>query len=378
MAKNAAILLQLICILTFNGCGGGDSSPAPANNIQALKEDLGGQIFADTNLSEPAGQSCASCHIAQAGFADPDTDSTRPVSEGAVSGRFGDRNAPTAAYTSLIPVFGTNNAGEFIGGQFVDGRAADLVEQAKAPFLNPLEMANPDEASVIDKIRNSTYAALFEQVYGAGSLNDAATAFDQVADAIAAFERTDAFSPFTSKFDRFLSGQVGLTQQEELGFTWFNGIGQCADCHIPPLFTDHSYSNLGVPKNPDNPFYNMPPAFNPDGAAFVDLGLGVNPAVMSVSENGKFRVPTLRNVALTAPYMHNGVFQTLEQVVNFYNTRDTLPVCPTDTIAPNCWPLPEVPENVDTLRMGNLGLTPEQVADIVAFLQTLTDGYVSP
>ncbi len=377
MFKNISILLLVTGIVFLTGCGGGGSS-STAVDIQVLKTDLGGKIFADTNLSEPAGQSCASCHVAQAGFADPNVDSTNPVSEGAITGRFGSRNAPTAAYTSLIPVFSTNTAGDFIGGQFVDGRATTLAEQAKAPFLNPLEMANPDVASVIDKIRNATYATQFEQVYGAGSLNNPGTAFDQVADAIAAFEATAAFNPFTSKFDYFLAGQVQLTAQERNGFVLFDGKGQCFACHEVPLFTNHTYSNIGVPKNPDNPFYTMPSQYNPAGTAFVDLGLGANPAVLSSSENGKFRVPTLRNVALTAPYIHNGVFQTLDQVVNFYNTRDVLPPCPTDAIQPNCWPLPEVSENVDTLLMGNLGLTQGEVNDIVVFLQTLTDGFVPP
>jgi cytochrome c peroxidase len=377
VANKVPILLQLVFTIILTGCGGGGSS-STAVDIQALKEELGGEIFADTNLSEPAGQSCASCHEAQFGFADPNTDSSNPVSEGAVTGRFGDRNAPTAAYTSFVPAFSINNAGEFVGGLFVDGRAATLVEQAKAPFLNPLEMANPDKASVIAKIRSSAYATLFEQVYGAGSLNDTDTAFDQVADALAAFEGTDEFNPFTSKFDFFLAGQVQLTAQERRGFVLFDGKGQCFACHEVTLFTNNTYSNIGVPKNPDNPFYTMPPVYNPAGAAFVDLGLGANPAVMSPFENGKFRVPTLRNVALTAPYMHNGVFQTLEQVVDFYNTRDVLPVCPTDVVEPNCWPLPEVPDNVDTQSMGNLGLTQGEVDDIVAFLQTLTDGFVPP
>lgn len=377
MAGKASISIQLMCVCLLTACGGGGSGSGSAD-IQTLKAGLGSRIFADTNLSEPAGQSCASCHEAQAGFADPNTDSTRPVSEGAVTGRFGNRNAPTAAYTAFIPPFGINLAGDYVGGQFVDGRAATLPEQAKAPFLNPLEMANPDAASVVDKIRNSNYAALFEQVYGTGSLNNVQTAFDQVADAVAAFERTSVFSPFTSKFDYFLAGQVQFTAQEMRGFILFDGKGLCFSCHESLLFTNHTYSNIGVPKNPDNPFYTMPLQYNPAGPGFVDLGLGANPAVMSIAENGKFRVPTLRNVALTAPYMHNGVFQTLDQVVNFYNSRDVLPVCPTDVIQPGCWPLPEVPVNIDTVLMGNLGLTAAEVSDIVAFLQTLTDGFVPP
>lgn len=378
MVKKAPVVALFTSILLLIGCGGGGSSP-PAVDIQALKEQLGGTIFADTNLSEPVGQSCASCHDAQSGFADPDVDSNNPVSEGAVIGRFGNRNAPTAAYASFTPPFGTNTAGEFIGGQFIDGRASTLAEQAKAPFLNPLEMANADKASVITKIRNSSYATLFEQVYGSGSLNDTDTAYDQLADALAAFQSSDALSPYTSKFDFFLAGQTQLSAQEMRGFNLFDGKGQCFACHElgqHRLFTNHTYSNLGVPKNPDNPFYTMPLQYNPDGNAFVDLGLGANPAVMSTFENGKFRVPTLRNVTLTAPYMHNGIFQTLQQVVDFYNTRDVLPICPTDTIQADCWPVAEVSENIDTQFMGNLGLTQGEVNDIVAFLNTLTDGYV--
>ncbi|MEZ5541775.1 MAG: cytochrome c peroxidase [Pseudomonadota bacterium] len=375
MTRKVKGMALLAALSTVTACGGGGGGPDPAD-LQALKAELGGRIFADTNLSEPAGQACASCHVAQAGFADPDTDSTRPVSEGAVAGRFGNRNAPTVAYASLTPVFGTIAAGEYVGGQFVDGRAATLEQQAMAPFLNPLEMANPDKSSVIDKIRAAGYAALFEQVYGAASLDDAEAAFDRVADALAAFESTPALSPFTSKFDYFLAGQAQLTAQERRGFILFDGKGLCFTCHESPLFTNHAYSNIGVPKNPDNPFYTMPPEFNPAGTAFVDLGLGLNPTVLSTAENGKFRVPTLRNVALTAPYMHNGVFQTLDQVVNFYNTRDVLPACPTDSIQQDCWPQPEVAENMDTLSTGNLGLTPSEVSDLVAFLNTLTDGYV--
>jgi len=146
--------------------------------------------------------------------------------------------------------------------------------------------------------------------------------------------------------------------------------GLCAECHPsgpgpnqePPLFTDFTYDNLGVPKNPENPYYYLPKSLNPDGEQFVDLGLGS--IVEKLEENGKFRVPTLRNVAVTAPYMHNGVFKTLRQVVVFYNTRDVGP-----------WPAPEVPQNVNREELGDLGLAEQEVDAIVAFLRTLTDGY---
>lgn len=351
MIKFPPVLLALLIPLALTGC----------------KDKLGERIFFDTNLSSPPGQACASCHDPEAGFADPDA--TLPVSQGAHPDRFGSRNAPTAAYAAFAPAFHYEEGSQrYLGGQFIDGRALDLTEQAKVPLLNPLEMANPDKASVIEKIRNADYAWMFERVYGKGSLNDVETAFDQVADALAAFQQTETVSPFSSKFDAFTAGKVQLSEQEMRGFQLFDGKAQCAICHLGNLFTDYSYRNIGTPRNPDNPFYTLPPEFNPDGEAFVDLGLGANPEVMSVLENGKFKVPTLRNVALTGPYMHNGVFQTLEEVVDFYNTRDIDPK----------WAPPEVSDNMEVELMGNLGLTPDEVADIVAFLGTLSDGYVLP
>lgn len=164
----------------------------------------------------------------------------------------------------------------------------------------------------------------------------------------------------------------------------------CASCHEPavgfadpdrdvPVSRGVHINRFGNRNTPTIAYAALAPEFNPDGAAFVDLGLGSNPRVLLPQEHGKFKVPTLRNVAITPPYMHNGVFQTLEEVVDFYNTRDVLPQCdPMGNPGVDCWPAPEVAENVETQRMGNLGLTPGQVADIVAFLQTLTDGFVPP
>ncbi len=385
------LLLSVITVLamipgvTACGGGGGQPTPDPAPPVEpppsadplALKQILGSLLFFDTNLSTPPGQSCATCHDPDAGFADPD--SQVPVSQGVHPDRFGNRNTPTVTYAALTPEFRMITSQNFIGGQFLDGRAATLVEQAKQPFLNPLEMANPDEQTVVQAVHAADYADLFEEVYGEGSLDSIETAYNQIADALAAFQSSDEIIPFTSKFDAFLAGQVELTEQESRGFQLFDGKAQCFSCHIAPLFTDHTYSNIGVPKNPDNPFYDLPPEFNPDGADFVDLGLAANPNVLLVSENGKFKVPTLRNVAITPPYMHNGVFQTLEEVVNFYNTRDVLPQCSqAGTPGIDCWPAPEVADNVELLLMGNLGLTPQEVAAIVAFLQTMTDGFGTP
>ena len=345
------------------------------------KERLGEFLYFDSDLSEPGGQSCASCHAPEAGFIDPDTD--LPVSQGVLpKNRFGNRNSPSAAYAMFSPIFHfEEEEGLWIGGQFWDGRATGevlgdpLADQALGPFVNILEMNNPNKLVVINKIKRADYADLFEQVWGEGSLDDVEAAYDQVALSIAAFERTSLFAPFSSKYDYYLAGNDVLTGKELRGLALFEdeNKGKCALCHIsqpgpdgsPPLFTDFTYDNLGVPKNPDNPFYDLPPALNPDGEDFVDYGLG---GVLGLPEEmGKFKVMTLRNIAITPPYMHNGVFSTLHEVVDFYNTRDL-----------GGWPPPEVPENVNQEELGNLGLTEAEVDTIVAFLETLTDGYVPP
>ena len=147
--------------------------------------------------------------------------------------------------------------------------------------------------------------------------------------------------------------------------------GKCANCHlIDPdpkfgkvLFTDFTYDNIGVPKNPFNPFYKMPMEINPEGPAFIDYGLAKT--THDPKNNGQIKVPTLSNVAVTVPYIHNGVFGTLEEVVHFYNARDIDP-----TIAP-----PEVTGNVNEEELGNLKLAPGEERALVAFLKTLTDGY---
>lgn len=329
-----------------------------------LEQQLGKLLYFDEGLSNPVGQSCASCHLPTAGFADPDQE--LPVSEGIVPGRFGGRNAPSAAYAAFSPDFGLDpSSGLYTGGQFWDGRAANLEEQAKGPFLNPVEMNNTMEG-VVKQVRNSNYAWLFKLVYGFHSLDNVASAYDLVAKAIASFERTVLLNQFTSKYDYYLKGKVKLTATEKRGLELFNGKGNCAACHpsesadgiTPPMFTDFTYDNLGVPPNMAYPFYSMVPS------PYPDLGLGNT--VGKPAENGKFKVMSLRNIAKTAPYSHNGYFKTLKEIVHFYNTRDIL-----------YWPTPDVPETVNHNELGNLGLTAREEDDIVAFLKTLSDGYYS-
>ncbi len=377
-------------------------------------EELGKRLFFDTNLSEPQGQSCAVCHTQQAGWAGPDEEinNTRSVYEGALKGRFGNRRPPTAAYAGDSPVLHIDEEGTFVGGMFWDGRASGeqlgdpLAEQAMGPFLNPLEQNIPDKKSVIIKVRDSGYVELFEEVWGPGSLDaekDVDGTFERIARSIAAYERSAEVNPFNSKFDDFWKKtqakgldvesidesnwkkfkNMGLDDDELKGLMLFNTKGLCFMCHVlssengnPPLFTDFTYDNLGVPKNPDNPFYTMDKKWNPDGKKWVDKGLGgylegTEKYAEYAKENyGKHKVPTLRNVDLrpkqgfVKAFMHNGCFKTLKEVVRFYNTRDR---------AEENWPPPEISENVNKDELGDLGLTPEEEDAIVLFMRTLSD-----
>jgi cytochrome c peroxidase len=338
------------------------------------KQSLGKQIFFDANLSTPPGQACADCHDPEAGFADPD--SSLPASRGVLPGRFGNRNDMPAAYAGFSPEFHYDEDEElYVGGQFWDGRAADLKEQAKGPFLNPLEMANPDEKAVVEKLRRSQYAGLFREVFGASALDDVTKAYDFAAQALADYEMSAEVNRFSSKFDLYVAGKVKLTEQEQRGRELFDDEekGNCAACHPSEpgpyadyaLFTDYTYDNLGVPKNPASPYLYLPKSLNPDGTGYIDRGLGA--VINKQSEMGKFKVPSLRNIAITAPYMHNGVFNTLQEVMAFYNTRDVGP-----------WPAPEVAANVNRDELGDLKLTQQEIDDIVAFLHTLTDDWVQP
>jgi len=347
-------------------------------------ETLGQSLFFDRNLSQPAGVACASCHSSTVGWTGSDqaVNLTGVAYPGAVDTRFGNRKPPTAAYAGDSPILHyVDSTTGWVGGMFWDGRATGatlgdpLAEQAQGPFLNPLEMNNPSATAVVAKVRVSNYAPLFKRVWGRGIFNHTNSAYVAIARSIAAFERSPKVSAYSSKYDAYLAGRATLTKAEKNGMKLFTGKANCSNCHVPPQFTDYSYDNLGIPKNPLNPFYSEPGP-NPLGAAWVDLGLGgyLKSASFAASvyepQLGKFKVPTLRNVAklpyptFVKAYGHNGYFKSLWAVVHFYNTRDVMP-----------WPAPEVAANVNTTELGNLGLTRHQENDIVAFLGTLSDGY---
>jgi cytochrome c peroxidase len=342
---------------------------------RATPAQLGALVFADTSLSRPAGQGCADCHAANTMFRDPESD--RSTSMGAVAGRFGARNAPSAMYARFVPPLHYDAAAHgWVGGLFWDGRASSLEQQAGMPMLHPLEMNNPDKAGVVAAIRRTSYAGRFRDVYGPDALDDVDAAFGHVTEVLAAYERTAEFAPFSSKYDRYLAGQATLLPEEQRGLAIFEDPrrGNCASCHpsrpgadgAPPQFTTFGYANLGIPRYGNSKFFAQPPPFNPDGDRYIDHGLMTT--VGDPAQDGKFRIPTLRNVARTAPYGHNGYFENLQYMVDFLATRDVGSADPAVHWAP-----PEVPATVDREHVGHLGLSPRDIDDVVAFLGTLTD-----
>lgn len=421
-----------------------DPAPAPAPGDIVT---LGKAIFFDANLSANGAQSCASCHAPSVGYTGPESqvNASAAVYPGAIDGRFGNRKPPAAAYAGDSPDLYYDEAkGAWAGGMFWDGRATGgtlgdpLAEQAQGPFLNPLEQAMPEAGTVCIGVANSAYASLFKNVWGPTSLdcvNDVEGAYERIARSIAAYERSSEVNPFSSKFDLFwdkakrarkdvtkirfgnnrdpyrwqVYRSLGLTDTELQGLAAFNDPNRanCAACHTLapgpagyPLFTDFSYHNLGVPKNLANPFYLMPPEWNPDGENWVDYGLGgylknagYAPTVYE-PEMGKFKVPTLRNVdlrpspGLVKAYAHNGYFKSLPDIILFYAWRGMEGGCGmggggmggggmgcggmgAGGMGGVMFPEPEVNQNLAPLKMVNM----MDRSNLLAFLKTLSDGY---
>jgi cytochrome c peroxidase len=317
-------------------------------------------------------------------------------------------------------------------------------EQAQGPPTNPVEMGLPDSACLAYRLSKAPYRKLFETVWGSESFavqwpkeiegvcstpapatvsdpypvhlsvadrQRADEVYDHFGLAAAAYEASPEVSPFTSKFDYVQAGKAQFTAPEAKGYELFRGKAGCNQCHRDggpgeePLFTDFTASNLGVPKNPGLQIYyeGLPDqhGYSPNlaGQAYLDKGVGtflltlqsdsgqLNPNTkwigLATKFDGKFQVPTLRNVDMrpgpdfVKAYMHNGYFKSLKEVVHFYNTRDLLPRCkagdPGEKVT--CWPAPENPAGVNKRQLGNLKLTDQEEGDLVAFLKTLTDSY---
>lgn len=347
--------------------------------MQSKKVLLGQQLFFDTNLSKQRTQSCATCHAPDQGFTDHRGQGVAAAASLGDDGKsLGDRNAPSAAYAAFTPPFYQNKDGHYVGGQFWDGRANTLADQAAGPPLNPVEMGMPDKASIVARLQESlSYQAQFKAIYGRDIFAKPDTAYAAMTDAIAAFEGTDFFAPFDSKYDRYLRGEYELTAQEELGRTLFfsQQFTNCNQCHqLRPTpgskdetFSNYEYHNIGVPENTALRTIN--------GVISKDTGLFNHPAITDETQKGKFKTPTLRNVAVTAPYMHNGVFKDLRTVVLFYNKYNSR--SDKRQINPETgqrFAAPEVPENLSLTELEHgPALTDKRIDALVAFLKTLTD-----
>lgn len=389
-------LFPLFVAALLSACGGGGSDTTPAPQpvlLSSLSQGaaLGEKIFNDVSLSASGKQSCASCH-------NPDhahgPDNGLAVQLGGPQGDVaGFRAAPSLRYMQRTPAFHFEADGTPVGGFNRDGRARSLQEQAERPFLAPHEMANASKADVVARMRGAAYANEFRALFGDAIFDNAEQAFSRIGFALQQFQNEDPrFQPFDSKYDLFLAGKVMLSDVELRGLALFNNPakGNCAACHTSgrgadgsaPLFTDFSYDNLGVPRNT-----RIAATADP---AYFDLGLcGPDRTDLSARQDlcGAFKVPTLRNVATRQVFFHNGVFTSLTDVLRFYVRRDTNPgewyPVGADGVVQKFNDLPpQLRGNVNTSEAPynrQPGMAPAlseaEIADVVQFLGTLTDGY---
>ena len=307
--------------------------------------------------------------------------------------RQGARSAPSIRYLATNKAFAFAADGTPTGGFFWDGRASSLQDQAGGPFLNEREMANGSKAEVIGRLAAAAYAGEFKRVFGGTILDDVDGAFQRMTLALQQYQLEDGdFRPYSSQYDAFLRGQASLGAQELRGLALFNNPakGNCIACHPSgrgadgslPLFTDFSYDSLGVPRNPE--------LAQNDDPGFYDLGLCARDGgdlAARADLCGKFKVPSLRNVAQRRAYFHNGRFKTLKEVLTFYVQRDThpekwFPVNPDGSVQKfNDLParyqanvnMTEGPYN---RKPGDApALSDSEIDDVIAFLKTLNDGF---
>lgn len=452
--RTAALAVAGASTACGGGSAGGDPPGGAAGGDASSLAAAGAALFFDKSLSASGRQSCATCHVPSRAFtADPAIDHGLPVSLGGADLDLpGFRNAPSLTYASYTPAFFVAPGNVPTGGFFRDGRSASLAEQAEEPFITPFEMANANAAEVVRRLeRSPDTLAKFEAAYGAGPLADPVRALADIGRAVAAYEETAAFHPFSSKYDYWLAGEAQLTPPEAKGLALFNdpGKGNCNACHVShpeeysshALFTDFTYDNIGVPRNwripanspnPVSPIDGVPlnyipaPVDVPADAeyGYYDLGLcgPFGPASVDLQPRpalsattgycGLFKVPSLRNAAITAPYFHNGVFDTLRQAIEWYVTRDINnntgnnptpvaagpqgnPYAPAGSFytaadgSPDRYEYNDLPVRYDAnVNIGEVPYTPpsaaggqaptltsDEIDDIVAFLCTLTDGY---
>jgi cytochrome c peroxidase len=398
----------------------------PVAPLSAMAQ-LGKEVFYDASLSSSGKLSCSSCHSPEHAYGPP---IDGPVMFGGPTlSRQGARAVPSLTYLERQPGFSigpeeeendqplgfaqkaalaqqstrtsktatqtAQSAANIVpqGGQFWDGRADTLQDQALIPLRDPREMDGGSVEIVAAKLRDASYAKHFTELFGESILGTPQLLVSEAMFAVSRYQIEEpSFHPYTSKFDYWLEGKARLSASEMRGYDLFNNPDKanCAGCHVdqpskdglPPLFTDHQFEALGAPRN-------MALADTKDPNYF-DLGV-CGPTRTDIADQtqycGMFLTPTLRNTATRHAFLHNGVFHTLQEVLDFYNFRDTNP----EKVYPRAaddsvQKLNDIPAqyhaNVDVNDPPfnrHLGETPamttQEEADIIAFLQTLTDGY---
>jgi cytochrome c peroxidase len=365
-------------------------SAAPSARVDDTRVELGRAIFFDANLSVPPGTSCASCHDPSRGFAG-NHGSTSGVALGSRPGHFAKRNTPSVLYLRFVRKFHLHweedaPLVDAFGGFFWDGRTDSLAELVAQPLLNADEMNAGSVESAAQTIAARPYAAAFAREM-AVDLADPPAVLRALGDALAAYMLSPAMSPFTSKYDDYVRGRVSLSEQEARGLALFkdSSKGGCSACHKMndrspdperSLFTDYGFDAVGVPRNRRLSATR--------DAAYYDLGLcehaGADYKEKTDEFCGRFRTPSLRNVAVRTSFMHNGAFSSLRDVVAFYATRgtaprrwygrgpefDDLPAKYRDNVNVDKAPYSRHPGETPPLDGG-------EIDAIVAFLGTLTD-----
>ncbi|WP_310460609.1 cytochrome c peroxidase [Sphaerotilus sp.] len=368
----------------------GATTPLPLQT--PTRVTVGEQAFNDKSLSAAGNLACASCHTTATAHADP-AGTFLPLG-GPGLNQQGSRSSPSLAYLATNKPFRLDVEGRPHGGFFWDGRSNTLRDQAGGPLLNPTEMANTSMDEVVARLARAPYFADFTRLYKVAPNASNTVLFDTLRLALATYETGDTdYQRFNSKFDRVLDGKARFSVAEARGLGVFNDArkGNCASCHTSavgadgsrPLFTNFTYHALGLPRNKAIQA-NRDPNFH-------DLGV-CGPTRTDLTHRvdlcGKFKVPTLRNIALTGPYFHNATASTLEQAISFYATRDTDPArwYPLVNQRPdrfNDMPLGFRGNVTQTPPFGTLPgnkprLTQQDTADLAAFLRTLTDDVNAP
>ena len=358
------------------------SSYALADQVTKKELDykaLGEVLFFDKSISFNKTQSCSTCHSPDTAFVDQRKNSANQmVSEGDNPHLHGNRNANTALYAMFSPNFHFDKKiQDYVGGQFWDGRAKDLAEQAGGPPVNPVEMGMPDKKAIVERLKaDPTYYKPITDLYGESIWADADKIYAIMEKAIGEFEKQELFAQVSSKYDRALKGEAELTALESKGKALFfdKTRTNCSNCHqsseansATETFTNYRYFNIGVPSNQELIKHNKL------AADFVDNGLLDNPMVKGdKKQKGKFKVPTLRNISVTAPYMHNGVFRDLKTVLLFKDSFNN----PNRKINPEtgkAWEKAEYAQTINPDVLKAKPFTDEEINALEAFLKTLTD-----